>query len=154
MPPTERPATVRRAWLVASVVLNLFFIALVGGHALRGHRPPDAAINPLARALSAAEDRLSGADADALRTGIRAHASDFAPAEQKMAAARQALMRAIAAPAFDKPQVEQAFEAWQAAWNGFVDTFQPPLIDALAHVSPEGRRTLSDQRPGRARIVP
>ena len=47
---------------------------------------------------------------------------------------------------FDPDAVRRALATWQAKSDQFVDQFGGTLIDALAQVSPEGRRRLVDAR--------
>lgn len=132
----------RRIALPASIVLNLFLIALIGGHLFQARRIATNAETPLVRALARAEATLPPRDATAFAAAMRRDAPRFAAAQKQLTQARQELQRQIAAEQFNQADVRQALEAWQSAWNHFFDDFSTPLIDALSQVSPEGRRKL------------
>jgi uncharacterized membrane protein len=139
-----------RGWLrialAASIVLNIFFIALIGGHVLRGRLSTAPNENPLARTLANAEATLSPSDAAAFRRGMQSDAPHFEDAATKLAAARRAVAQQIAAEPFNADAVHQALKRWQMALNNFFDAFSDPLVDALAKVSPDGRRRLIAER--------
>jgi len=145
----------RRIALPASIVLNVFFVALIGGHLLqRGHAIGPNAI-PLARALQNAEASLSPSDAAAFRQVMRAGAPRFADAARQLAVARRAVAHQIAAEPYDADAVHQALSHWQVALNKFFEAFSDPLVDALGRVSPEGRRKLIAEREAeRAGVAP
>jgi uncharacterized membrane protein len=133
----------RRIVFVASLVLNLFLLAVIGGHVLRHNAVPETPGAPmLARALANAEASLSPPDAAAFRAIMTRDAPQYVPAARQLGEARAALERQIVAEPFNRQAVHEAFAAWQASWNHFLDTADNPMVDALAHVSPEGRRKL------------
>lgn len=137
--------------LAASLLLNLFLIALVAGHLVqRRLDEAGAAKSPLARALARAEASLPASDARAFGTVIRRDEPLYAGSARQLAQARRALARAIVAEPFDAQAARQALTAWQASWNHFLDDFRDPLIEALAQVSPRGRRRLVAERRRRA----
>ncbi|HUB16133.1 MAG TPA: periplasmic heavy metal sensor [Acetobacteraceae bacterium] len=139
---TQQRAGWRRIALPISIVLNLFFVALIGGHLWQVHR---AAVNfgePLMRALARAEASLPPRDAAAFGTVIKRNAPQYVPSLRQLTAARRALQDDIVAQHYDPAAVEQALSAWQGAWNRFFGDFDHTLVDALAQVSPEGRRKL------------
>lgn len=136
----------RRIAVAASVVLNIFFIALIGGHLLRGRPAIAPNESPVMRALASAEASLSPSDAAAFRQVMKTDAPRFEDAARQLAAARRAVGRQIAAEQFDADAVHQALVHWQKALNNFFDAFSDPLVEALAKVSPEGRRRLIAER--------
>ncbi len=138
--------TWRRIALPASIVINLFLVALIGGHLLHNRGVEPIAGVPLARALANAEARLPPQDAAAFGAIIRRDASHYAEDAQHFTDTRQELARAITAEQFDPERARQALAAWRAAWNGFMDDFTNTLVEALAQVSPEGRRKLVGER--------
>lgn len=81
----------RRIALPASIVVNLFLVALIGGHLLRAHRSEASSETPLARALARAEARLPSKDAAAFGAVIRRDASHYAEAQKWLIEARQEL---------------------------------------------------------------
>lgn len=145
--PSKRPAW-RRFALPVSIVLNLFFVALVGGHLLHRHHEDVVYGTVLARALANAEAKLPPQDAAAFGAVMRRDAPHFAEAGQRLAEARQDLARQIGAEQFDQAGVKQALAAWRGAWGHFIEDFGGALIEALAQVSSEGRRKLVAERRG------
>jgi uncharacterized membrane protein len=137
----------RRIALPASLVLNFFLIALIGGHLLR-YQIDDVgpATSLLARALADAEASLSAPDAAAFGAVIRRDAPRYAEAGQQLADARDVLEHQIVAEPFNQAAVRQAFATWHASQNHFFDNFSSTLVEALAQVSPEGRQKLVVER--------
>lgn len=126
--------------LPVSFALNLFFVAVIGGYWLS--TTYEYAGTPVARALTQAEASLSPGDAAAFRVVIQRDASRYRQAEQQLRDARRALRYQVEAERFDPAGTRKALTAWRAAWNHFMDSFEGPLVDALAQVSPDGRRDL------------
>ena len=131
-------------WLALSLslVCNVFLAAVIAGHFLSRRAVPVALPTggtPLARALERTQAVLPAQDA---------------------ATFRAVLEREIAAEPFDPQAASQALAAWRTSWNGFVDDFSGPLIEALAAISPEGRsrlvlaRRAREQRSGKASAPP
>jgi uncharacterized membrane protein len=144
-----QPKGLRRFALPASLLLNLFLIALIGGHLLRrdAHEHSfSAAPLPLARALKAAEATLSPADAAAFAAVMRRESPNIADSVRQVAEARRAVGRQILATPFDAKATREAMVAWQASWNHFFEQISNPLVDALGQISPEGRQKLVDER--------
>lgn len=141
----------RPAWpwvaLSLSTILNLFLLGLVAGHFLGG--PRDVSLTPMARAAERAEAVLGPKDAAAFRAALDRGGPRYGQSAEQVAAARRALARQIAAEPFDPRATSQALAAWRTSWDRFVGDFSGPLIDALAAISPEGRRRLIDARRAR-----
>jgi uncharacterized membrane protein len=150
MPMNEAQSGGRRCGIVAtaSLIFNIFLLALIGGHVLRHHgeRAPSAVPTNLARALADAEASLSPSDAAKFRDVMTRGAPLYAQSAKQLAGARFALERQIVAEPFDRQAVHNAFVAWQQSWNRLFDNVDDTLIEALAQVSPEGRRKLIAQR--------
>jgi uncharacterized membrane protein len=144
----------RRFVLPASVILNLFFVALIATHLLR-HRhetlPPG---QSLARALANAEATLPPQDAAAFGAVMQRDKARLTDVGKQLVAARQELARLITEEHYDRTAVRQAFTAWATAWSRFQDAFSDTLTDALAEVSPEGRRQLVESRAARRTDAP
>ena len=100
----------------------------------------------LARALADAETSLPPSDAAKFRDVMTRGAPLYAQSAKQLAEARAALQRQIVAEPFDRQAVHSAFVAWQQSWNRLLDNADDTLIEALAQVSPEGRRKLIAQR--------
>jgi uncharacterized membrane protein len=137
-------------WLALSlsVVLNLFFLGVIAGHflGLRAGSSELATDTPMARAIERAASVLDAADAAAFRAALDRNRPRYVQSAEQVAAARRALVRQIAAEPFDPRAASQALDAWRASWDRFVGDFNGPLIEALAAISPQGRRRLINER--------
>jgi uncharacterized membrane protein len=147
IPEQKRPWS--RIALPVSILLNLFLLAVIGGHLLQVRNRSDNPGAPLARALSRVESILPKKEADAFGAVIRRDAPRFGRSWEQLREARQELNRQVAAEPFDPAAARQSLRATQAAWDGFLDQFSDTLVDGLAQISPEGRRKLiSEAAPG------
>jgi len=140
-----RPA---RPWLALalSTVLNLFLLGIIAGHFLGRGGSREIAVTPMARAVERAEAELGPADAAAFRAALDRGGPRYAQSAALVASARRELARQIAAQPFDPRATSQALAVWRTSWDRFVGDFSGPLIDALAAISPQGRRRLVDAR--------
>jgi uncharacterized membrane protein len=129
-----------------SFILNLFFVAVIGGHMWRAHIVGIQARSPLAAALVRAESGLSPKDAAAFDAVIRRDAPHYMEAARHLRTTRIAVRDQVTAEKFDPEKTREALARWQAAWNSFLGDFDDTLVNALAQVSPEGRRKLAFQR--------
>ncbi len=136
----------RRIALPVSVVLNLFFVALIGGHQWRQHHLEVRAGSPLARALLRAEASLPPQQAAAFGGVIRRDLPHYKDAAQQLLEAREALNRQITAEQFNEQATRTALAAWRGAWNHFMDDFGDTLVNALAQLPEDGRRRLAAER--------
>jgi uncharacterized membrane protein len=141
-----------RIALPVSLVLNLFLLALIGGHVWHNRLHVANSDRPLARALADVEASLSTRDGAAFKAAIVADQPRFAEAAKKSAQARLELGRQITAVPFDPKATQRALEAWRTSWNAFMADFDEPLVHALTQISPEGRQKLVLQR--RERLAP
>ncbi|CAH2601975.1 protein of unknown function [Rhodovastum atsumiense] len=131
----------RRFLLPASLLLNLFLVAVIVGQMARSglaSRPHPS----LTGALAKVEALFSAQDAAAFRAVIRRDAPEFAGAARQMLEARQNLEHLVIADRYDPAAVREGVVIWRRAWNHFFDRFGDTLVDAMAQVSPEGRRRL------------
>lgn len=141
-------------WLALSLslVCNLFLAAVIAGHfassRVRPVRVPIGA-TPMARALLRATAVLPPKDAASFRAVFEREKPRYAQAAQQVTDARRALERAIAADPFDPQAASQALAVWRGSWDRFIQDFSGPMVDALATVSPEGRRRLVAERQER-----
>jgi len=141
-------------WLALSLSLlcNVFLVALIAGHFLSRRIGPAAiplGAAPMARALERTQAILSPQDAAAFRAVLVRDRPRYLQSALRVAAARRELGRRIAAEPFDPRAAGQALAAWRTSWDGFVDAFSGPLIDALSTISPDGRRRLVAERRAR-----
>ena len=152
--PTDRRGSFDWRWLALSLSLlcNVFLAALIAGHFLSRRIGPAAspvASTPMAHALERAQAILSPQDAAAFREVLARDKPHYLESALRVAAARRELARQIAAEPFDPRAAGQALAAWRLSWNGFVEDFSGPLIDALSAISPDGRRRLMAERRAR-----
>jgi uncharacterized membrane protein len=137
----------RRIALPVSIILNVFLIALIGGHVWQNQMRGERRGGPsLVRALANAESILSPQDAAAFGAVMRRDASHYVASWQKLLEARRALEDQLAAEHFDTPAAQQAWANWRDARDRFFDDLSNTLIEALAQTSPEGRRKLVTER--------
>jgi uncharacterized membrane protein len=141
----RRGATWRRIALPVSIVLNLFLVAVIGGHVWHNRHNEPRLGGPLG-ALARAEAVLPPKDAAAFDAVIKRDSSHYAEDWQQLKLARGHLRQLVTADDFDQQQVRQAFATWQQAWSRFFNDFSGTLVEALAQVSPEGRHKLSAER--------
>jgi uncharacterized membrane protein len=134
----------RRMALPASIILNLFLVAIIGGYLLSGRGSSGVRF---ALALAHAEAILPPKDAEAFRTTVHRDEANFADARKQLREAREELARQIGADQFDRTATRQALANLMTSWNRFMDAFSPTLIEALSQVSSEGRRKLLAVRP-------
>jgi len=144
----------KRVALPASVILNLFLLAVIGGHVWHARAQVPGSGVALARALARAEAILPAQDGAAFGAVIRRDAPHFARSIVELRRARQELDRQIVAEPFDPKAARRALSGTEAAWDHFLDDFGDTLIDALGQVSPEGRRKLISETQFGARLSP
>jgi len=133
--------------LPASLALNLFLVATIGGHLLRIHQiEAGGGAAQVARAIANAEASLPKTDAARFAAVMQRDEPRYMQAAQQLAKERAEFERRLTAEPFDKDAANQAFQTWQASWNNLMDSLRTPIIDGLAEVSPEGRQKLIEQR--------
>jgi uncharacterized membrane protein len=136
----------RKIALPASIVFNFFLVALIGGFVWRDCTDEVGFGAPLTRALAKADATLEAQDAAAFGAIIRRDAPRYSGAQRRLVEARREFRRRITADEFDPEGARQALANWRAAWGRFFDDFSETLVEALAQVSPEGRRKLAAER--------
>ncbi|KHK00899.1 periplasmic heavy metal sensor [Desulfovibrio sp. TomC] len=139
----------RRIVLPCSLLLNLFLVAVIGGRLLYGRAERLDGTGMLSRLQARAEAVLPSAEAQAFKAVITRDLPRFSPTWQQVGATRAELARQVAADPYDKIATGRALGAWITAWDGFAAEFGNTLVDALAQVSPEGRRKLIAGRLGK-----
>lgn len=139
----------RRFILPCSLLLNLFLVAVIGGRLLYGRAEGLESSPLLARLQARVEAVLPRQEAQAFKDIIASNEPRFTQARKALAASRADLIGCVTADPFDKAATAQALAAWKAAWDSFAVDFSDTLVNALAQVSPEGRRKLISGRFGR-----
>jgi len=137
----------RRFALPVSILLNLFLVAVIGGHLLRHHGNEFGTGAPsVARILANAQASLSAPDAAAFGAVMRRDAPRYVQSALELSRARNALERQIMAQPYDAAATKQAFVAWQESGDRFLVDISDSLVEALGRVSPEGRQKLVASR--------
>jgi hypothetical protein len=139
---TQGTTSWRRAALPVSLILNLFLIAVIGGHVLRTGSNERAGDATLAKALANAASKLSGPDAEAFGAVMRREAPHYEEAIRRLLADRDALERQINSEPFNPEAARAAYAAWQQSLTGFTHDFGDALIAALGEISPAGRHRI------------
>jgi uncharacterized membrane protein len=140
----------RRIALPVSIIFNLFLVALIGGHLWRRDRGEIDGRPPFARVMERIEASLPPQDAAAVKAVIERAGPKYQDASQQAVAARLEVVRQITAEPFDQDALRQALAKWRVARDHFLDDFGDAFVEALAQVSPEGRRMLAlELRPAR-----
>lgn len=131
-----------RWWLVGSLILNVSFFTAAIGRAVHSSLEPPRQQSTFGSVLTQARAVLSPNDLKAFLAAIHRDAPDFDEADGKLAEARRTVLLQIASPRFDQSATRSALINLRARWTTFSDEFREPLIQALAEVSPDGRRRL------------
>jgi uncharacterized membrane protein len=131
----------RVAW-PASLLLNVFLLAVLGGYFWRTHVLNTAERTPMGRILANVTARLSARDAAAFRAVLQHDEPQLSIAGKQLAESRTELAAALSAEPYDKQRAARALAVWQRSGQSLLSEFGPRLIDAIGAVSPEGRRQL------------
>lgn len=136
-----------RLVLVVSLVVNLFLVAVIGGHVLHSRPSQDTPRSKtfIGAVLAHAEAALPPEDAAAFGRVMHRNAGLFVGSAANLSTARADIERQIAEEHLDKDATLAALMRWRVQWNNFFEDFTPTLVEALAEVSPEGRRKLLAQ---------
>jgi hypothetical protein len=142
---SETPGLTRLGFQV-SIILNLFFLALIGGFFLRpiifAHQTDD----PIDRAIALVEGQLGPSDAaafDAIMTRDKAQNTE---AKRQLISSRDALESELAVEPFDQARAKVAVANTRQAFDRFIEGFSATVLDALNQLSPAGRKRLVELR--------
>ena len=140
-------------WLVlASLALNLFFIAAGGTLVARHYLATPASTAPLDRSVAARMERLAAtlpaADADILRAEYRAKATNVDGARQTYRNAQDEVRRILRAEPFQGEAMRAAMSEQRSARQVFDQLLQDVVASAAARMSAAGRDKLSEWPPG------
>ena len=136
----------RRIALSASIALNLFFVAVIGGYLLRPTFLARPSGGPMGRAVAAVESQLDDADATAFEAIVQRDKPRNAEAERALVASRDALETDLASEPFNPAKAKVAVANTREALDHIIDSFSATVIDALNHLSPAGRKKLVELR--------
>ena len=140
-------------WLVlASLALNLFFIAAGGTLVARHYLATPASTAPLDRSVAARMERLAAtlpaADADILRAEYRAKATNVDGARTTYRNAQDEVRRILRAEPFQADVMRAAMSEQRSARQVFDQLLQDVVASAAARMSAPGRDKLSEWPPG------
>ena len=129
--------------LRASLVVNVFLLALIVAHVLRA-QIADSAAHPEGQAIVARLTAvLPAEDAARFRAQLDLMRSEYEPQRERIGEARQALLRAIARDPYDPAGVRRALADYQQSWRDFTSRFDEAFLAALDTISPHGRARLA-----------
>jgi uncharacterized membrane protein len=140
-------------WLVlASLALNLFFIAAGGTLLARHYLAAAASPPPLDRSVAARMERLAAtlptADADILRAEYRAKATNVDGARQTYRGAQDEVRRILRVEPFQADAMRAAMSEQRAARQVFDQVLQDVVASAAVRMSAAGRTKLAEWPPG------
>jgi uncharacterized membrane protein len=144
------PATTRgssRWLLLGSLALNLFFIGVVAALAIRS--PAPAWDRDVFVRVERIASTLPPADAEILRSRIKASRADIEAAQTKHRAAQDIIRAALRAQPFDAEALRTAMVNSRVARQAFDQTIQAMFADSAAQMSQAGREALADWPRGR-----
>ena len=139
-----------RRLLIASLVLNLFFIGAIGTLAVRSYvqQPPAATERP--RTAAARIERvaaaLPAADAETLRAAFRAREAAVEADRSAVTRAFDAIRDLLRAESFDVSRLRAAMGESRNARLAYEQALQEVFAVAAAGMTVEGRRALADWR--------
>lgn len=137
----------RRSLMAASLLLNVFLVAVVSGQYLHRRAAENSDVPVYKRVLHQMTSRLDRQDAEAFRSVLHSQAPRFMAARQALEAAHAETDRELMAKEFDPAALRVALAHWQKSWDAFMAPMSDTLVDAIAHLSPEGRRRLASGMP-------
>lgn len=147
-----------RTALLGSVGLNLFLLGMLVPDWLGLNRPPPggpggpgmiAAMSGPARdmmLLRQSLNELPPADADILRDVLEKGGNRFRLAGLEVRGQFETMLELVKANPFDPPALQAAFEQLSAKRDAFDRARVAEVVEALAKMSPEGRRKLAESR--------
>ncbi len=131
-------------WITAlSLAGNVFLgVVLYQRGPFHGHRPPPGPPDPQHIVEHMTQD-LPPADADIIRAAFAARTADFEALRNHPHFAEQ-IRQALLAEPFDKQALRQAIEAGISDHLAFERVMEDTMVDALAAMSPQGRRKFAE----------
>lgn len=130
-----------RVFLAFSLALNLFLVGLIAGTGfLRDGRRDRGSRHA---AFEQAVKRLDPADAEALKTLMRAKAERAEPRFQALRESRRDVQRLMAAPEFDPAAVRAAVTRVRIEETALRNDFDRDLIDFAARLDPQERAAVA-----------
>jgi len=142
----------RRRWpalaLVASLVLNGFFIGIFVVDSLKHRRHGFSGERLATYELRRFDERLSPEDVDKIAGELKALAPDLDARIKAMREIRAEIMRLAAAPEPDRAALDERLAALRAAASAMQEAVQKATYDALFSLPPEDRARLAEA-PGK-----
>ena len=134
--------------LLGSLALNLFFAGIAVAMFVRAPAPPTWDRNVFVRVERIAAS-LPTADADVLRSQIKANSDTIENAQAKYRAAQGEIRSMLRQEPFDAAAVQAAMAQARAARLNFDQAIQGVFARSAAQMSQAGRNALADWPPGR-----
>lgn len=134
--------------LLGSLALNLFFVGIAIAMAVRAPAPPSWDRNVFVRVERIAAS-LPAADADLLRSQIKANRDSIEDAQAKYRAAQDAIRTMLRQEPFDAAAVQAAMAKARGARQNFDQSIQAIFTSSAGQMSSAGRKALADWPPGR-----
>ncbi|GAV34587.1 hypothetical protein ROTAS13_02255 [Roseomonas sp. TAS13] len=125
----------------ASLALNVVLAVWIGTR-WQDHGPPS-----IAKIQAQLIDDMPAADRPTLRAVLEAEQANFLPTFHKLQERRAAVDKATRAEPFDAGALQQAMKDWNRQWTIAADLFSEAVVQGLAKVSPEGRRSFAEHLP-------
>jgi uncharacterized membrane protein len=135
--------------LLGSLALNLFFIGVVVAFAIRAPAPAPAWDRDVFVRVERIASTLPPADAEILRSRIKASRADIEAAQTRHRTAQDVIRAALRAQPFDADALRAAMANTRAARQAFDQTIQATFAGSAAQMSQAGREALADWPPGR-----
>ena len=140
--------------LLGSLTLNLFFVGAAGAVAIRYSGPePLATVVQIDRGMAGRLDRIAAilppADAEVLRTQLRADAEKVAAAQADLRLSQDDVRKSLRAQPFDSDAMRAAMAKSHAAHDNFDQVLHETIAAAAAKMSLLGRIKLADWRSER-----
>lgn len=133
----------RQVALRASLVLNVFLLALIVAYLVRAQVAEGTAHPEGEGIISRLTAVLPAEDAARFRAQLDLMRPQYEPQRKHIGEARQVLLEAIARDPYDPSAVRQALDDYQQSWRDFTSRFNQAFLAALDTVSPHGRAKLA-----------
>jgi uncharacterized membrane protein len=146
--PSARVRSSSRWLLLLSLALNLFFVGIAVAMGIRAPAPSTWDSNVFVRVERMAAT-LPPADADLVRSGMKAHRDTIAAAQDKYYAAREGIRATLRQDPFKVDDMRAAMTQTRMARQAYDQVIQGVFADIAEKMSSAGRHALADWRASR-----
>jgi uncharacterized membrane protein len=152
------PRRERGLLLLASLALNLFFVAGLVTHELRARWSAEEATEASPRSDARVKiERLAATlpqpDGDRLRAAVTTHEADLAPLRAAVHTTHDRVRRALRAEPFDEAALRRAMSELRTARLALETGLHDVIAGVAAEMSPPGRAGLGDWPPPAPRAL-